>query len=108
MIINKHKHYKAGISKESMEKDIGKIKKNDTTDIVVRVDDYGGKKGVTIREYVVSEKYTGFTKSGTRIPAASFEEFKKIINNIDPSDLESEESEAPAEESEEIVEEKVM
>ncbi len=52
-----------------MEKDIGKIKKNPETEIVVRVDDYGGKKGLTIREFVSSEKYTGFTKSGTRIPA---------------------------------------
>jgi hypothetical protein len=34
-----------------MEKDIGKIKKNDNTDIIVRVDDFGGKIGVTIREF---------------------------------------------------------
>lgn len=73
-----------------MEKDIGKIKKNDTSEIVVRVDEYGGKKGVTIREYVTSEKYTGFTKSGTRIPATSFEEFKKLVNSINPKDLEAE------------------
>jgi hypothetical protein len=73
-----------------MEKDIGKIKKNDTSEIVVRVDEYGGKKGVTIREYVTSEKYTGFTKSGTRIPATSFEDFKKLVNSIDSKDLEAE------------------
>jgi len=44
-----------------MEKDIGKIGKNDTTDIVIRVDDFGGRRGLTIREFVTSERYTGFT-----------------------------------------------
>ncbi len=72
-----------------MEKDIGKIKKNSETSIVVRIDDFGGKTGLTIREFTTSEKYTGFTKSGTRIPAESFEEFKKMINSINPSDLAS-------------------
>ena len=71
-----------------MEKDIGKIIKNPTTDIVVRIDDYAGKKGLTIREYTNSDRYKGFTKSGTRIPAEKFVEFKKIINSIDESDLE--------------------
>ena len=32
-----------------------KIKKNDTTDIIIRVDEYKGKKGITIREYITSE-----------------------------------------------------
>jgi hypothetical protein len=72
-----------------MEKDIGKIKKNDTTDIIVRIDHYGGKKGLTIREYTTSERYTGFTKSGTRIPAEFFLDFKQMINSIDEKDLES-------------------
>ena len=65
-----------------MEKDIGKIKKNDTADIVVRVDDFGGKRGLTIREFVTSERYTGFTKAGVRIPAAEFPNFKEMINSI--------------------------
>ena len=73
-----------------MEKDIGKIRKNDTTNIVVRIDDFGGKVGLTIREYTSSDRYTGFTKSGTRIPADSFKDFKELINSIDETDLESE------------------
>jgi len=72
-----------------MEKDLGKIKKNDNTDIVIRVDDFGGKIGLTIREFTKSEKYTGFTKSGTRIPIESLEEFKKIISSIKEKDLQS-------------------
>ena len=71
-----------------MEKDIDKIAKNSDTDIVVRVDDFGGKVGVTIREFVRSERYTGFTKAGTRIPADKFKQFKSAINAIDEKELE--------------------
>ena len=70
-----------------MEKDIGKLKKNENTEIVVRIDDFGGKRGITIREFTTSETYTGFTKSGTRIPAESFAEFKKMIDSISEEDL---------------------
>jgi hypothetical protein len=70
-----------------MEKDIGKIGKNTETDIVVRIDDFGGKRGITIREFTKSERYTGFTKSGTRIPADKFLEFREIINSINLEDL---------------------
>lgn len=70
-----------------MEKDIGKIKKNDVTEIIVRIDDFGGKPGLTIREFTTSDKYTGFTKSGTRIPPDSFKAFKEIINKIDEKDF---------------------
>jgi len=65
-----------------MEKDIGKITKNDQANIVVRIDDFGGKRGLTIREFVTSERYTGFTKAGVRIPAAEFLKFREMINSI--------------------------
>ena len=84
-----------------MEKDIGKIKKNDTTDIVVRIDDFGGRIGLTVREFTSSDRYTGFTKSGTRIPAESFNNFKEIINSINPDDLKAPEGTSNEEESEE-------
>ena len=71
-----------------MEKDIGKISKNDTTDIVIRIDDFGGRTGVTIREFVTSERYTGFTKSGVRILSPDFKKFKEFINSISDGDLE--------------------
>ena len=70
-----------------MEKDIGKISKNSDTDIIIRVDDFGGKRGVTIREFVKGERYTGFTKAGTRIPAEKFKEFKALISEIDEKEL---------------------
>lgn len=70
-----------------MEKDIDRIPKNPDTDIVIRIDDFGGKVGLTIREFVKSERYTGFTKAGTRIPADKFTQFKQAINSIDEKDL---------------------
>jgi hypothetical protein len=81
--------YKAEKAPITMEKDIGKIKKNAQTDIVVRIDDFGGKPGLTIREFTNSETYKGFTKSGTRIPAESFQQFKEMINSIDDSTFSS-------------------
>ena len=80
-----------------MERDIGKIKKNDTTDIVVRIDDFGGRKGLTIREFVTSDKYTGFTKSGVRILGAEFEKFKEMINSVSEEELAGEADSAPRE-----------
>ena len=70
-----------------MEKDIGKINKNDMTDIVIRVDDFGDRRGLTIREFVQSDRYSGFTKSGVRILAQDFPKFKEMINSIPDEDM---------------------
>lgn len=70
-----------------MEKDIDRIPKNQETDIIIRIDDFGGKRGLTIREFVKSERYTGFTKAGTRIPAEYFKAFKQAINSIDEKEF---------------------
>jgi hypothetical protein len=82
-----------------MEKDIDRIPKNSETDIVIRIDDFGGKRGLTIREFVKSERYTGFTKAGTRIPADKFKVFKASINSIDEKDLEGQADEEPIRET---------
>ena len=70
-----------------MEKDIGKINKNDTSDIIIRIDDFGNRVGLTIREFVTSDKYTGFTKSGVRILAPDFLKFREMINSIDLEEM---------------------
>lgn len=75
-----------------MEKDIDRITKNSETDIVIRIDDFGGKRGVTIREFVKSDRYQGFTKAGTRISADKFKLFKAAINSIDEKDLETDDA----------------
>lgn len=87
-----------------MEKDIDRIPKNQETDIVIRIDDFGGKAGLTIREFVKSERYTGFTKAGTRISAEQFQNFKKAINSIDEKDFQV--SEAAQEEAKKYQESK--
>ena len=74
-----------------MDKEIGKISKGEfqgtATDILVAVREYNGRVGVDIREYTTSEKYSGPTKKGLRIPADRFAEFKEMINSISKSDL---------------------
>ncbi len=77
-----------------MEKDLGKINKNETTDIVVRLDDFGGNVGLTIREFITSDRYTGFTKKGTRIPAEKIAEFKDMVTSIDEGELKKLQEEA--------------
>lgn len=86
-----------------MDKDIGKISKGEyqgtVTDIVVGIREYNGRVGVDIREFTSSEKYTGPTKKGLRIPAEKFSEFKEMINSIKSEDLKasgSPEGESPA------------
>lgn len=76
-----------------MEKDIGKIPKNDTTNIMIRIDDFADKRGLTVREFVESERYTGFTKAGVRILAKDFKAFKDMINSIPEEDMKDLESE---------------
>jgi len=84
-----------------MEKDIGKISKGEfqgaVTDIVIGVREYNGKVGLDIREFVTSERYTGPTKKGLRIPGDKFKEFKEMINSVTEEDLKA--PEQPAENS---------
>ena len=84
-----------------MDKELGKIKKNETTDIVIRLDDYGGRVGLTIREFVTGDKYTGFTKSGTRIPAEKFLEFREMINSVSLNDIQASPDKKPEKKDEE-------
>jgi len=88
-----------------MEKDIGKIEKGEfqgtVTEIVIGIREYNGRVGVDIREFVASEKYTGPTKKGLRIPAEHFKAFKDMINSVSEEDLKAAEvpTEAPKEEA---------
>jgi len=70
-----------------MEKEIGKLQKNDTTDIVLRIDDFADKRGLTIREFVTTERYTGFTKAGVRILAKDWPKFKEMIDSIKDEEM---------------------
>ena len=72
---------------------VGRIKKNESTDLIIQVDEYKGEIGLTIREFILRGNYQGFTKSGTRITSENFKDFKHIINNINEKDLEMTEEE---------------
>ena len=89
-----------------MEKDIGKLKKNDTSDIVIRVDDFGGQRGLTIREFVTSDRYTGFTKAGVRISAENFPKFKEMINSVSEEEMQEALEQAEQPKDQEILDEK--
>jgi len=65
-----------------MEQEFGRIKKSDTKEVVIRMDEYKGTKGITIREFIHGKRYQGFIKNGTRIPIEKWQEFKNIINSI--------------------------
>ena len=74
-----------------MDKEVGKISKGEfqgtSTEVIVAIREYNGRVGVDIREYTTSDKYTGPTKKGLRIPADRFQEFKDMINSISQGDL---------------------
>ena len=63
--------------------EIGRIRKNDSTEIVVQKTEYRGSQGIDIREYVTSERYTGWSKNGIRIPVEKWKEFKAILDSVE-------------------------
>ena len=65
------------------ENEIGRLKKTESTSVIIRINEFQGEKGVDIREYVETNKYKGPTKKGTRIPASKWEEFKALIDKVE-------------------------
>jgi len=63
--------------------EIGRIRKNDSTEIVVQKTEFRGSQGIDIREYVTSERYTGWSKNGIRIPVERWKEFKAILDSVE-------------------------
>jgi hypothetical protein len=62
--------------------EIGRLRKNDTTEIVVQKTEFRGSVGIDIREYVTSERYTGWSKNGIRIPVEKWQDFKEILEQV--------------------------
>jgi len=63
------------------EQKIGKISKNNATDIVVRLIEWKKAYYLDIREYIKSESYEGWTKKGVRIPLKTYNEAKVFIHS---------------------------
>lgn len=66
--------------------EMGRIKKNDTTEIVVQKTEFHGSVGIDIREYVTSERYTGWSKNGIRIPVEKWKDFKDILDKVETAE----------------------
>lgn len=62
--------------------EVGRISKNETTEVVVRRTEFKGSVGIDIREYVTSEKYTGWSKNGLRIPVDQWKAFKEVLDRV--------------------------
>ena len=62
--------------------EIGRVRKNETTEVVVRKTEFKGSVGIDIREYITSEKYTGWSKNGLRIPIDQWKMFKEILDKV--------------------------
>lgn len=63
--------------------EIGRIRKNDTTEIVVQKTEFKGSVGIDIREYVTSDRYTGWSKNGIRISVDKWKEFKAVMDRVE-------------------------
>lgn len=65
-----------------MEEEIGRIKKSDSTDLILRKIEFRGSIGIDIREYVSSEKYSGWSKNGVRIPLDEWKAFRDLLDKV--------------------------
>lgn len=63
--------------------EIGRVRKNDTTEIVIQKTEFKGSVGIDIREYVTSDRYTGWSKNGIRISVDKWKEFKAIMDRVE-------------------------
>jgi ABC-type Mn2+/Zn2+ transport system ATPase subunit len=50
---------------------------------VVQKTEFHGSVGIDVREYVTSERYTGWSKNGIRIPVEKWQNFKEILDKVD-------------------------
>jgi hypothetical protein len=71
------------------EIEMGRIRKNETTEVIVRKTEFKGSVGIDIREYVTSEKYTGWSKNGLRISVDQWKAFKEVLDKVGLDKVES-------------------
>ncbi|MFH1786975.1 MAG: transcriptional coactivator p15/PC4 family protein [archaeon] len=61
------------------EKEYGRIKKSGDSEIVIRVSNFKDVDRVDIREFVKTEKYTGFTKKGISLPLKQLNALRQLL-----------------------------
>lgn len=68
-----------------------RVQSNETTEVVVRVNEYKGKVYLDIRKYITTEKYTGFTKDGVSVMVEVgtdlLEAIKTVMNTVEVEGL---------------------
>ena len=64
------------------DSEIGRVRKNEITEVVVRKTEFKGSVGIDIREYVTSDKYIGWSKNGLRIPIDQWKAFKEVLDKV--------------------------
>ena len=82
--------------------EIGRLRKNETTEIVVQKTEYRGAVGIDLREYVTSERYTGWSKNGIRIPVDQWPDFKAILDGVQLEENEKRASESDRSASQQV------
>ena len=68
---------------DNSEIELGRIKKSESIDIVIRKTVYKGETGIDIREYIKSDRYIGWSKNGVRILLKDWLDFKKILDSVE-------------------------
>ena len=58
------------------------VRVNDSTQIRIEVSEFKGQYRLDIREYIETEKYTGFTKKGVNVLTNYAEELYKALGRI--------------------------
>lgn len=65
------------------DKELGRIRLNDTTEVVIRQTEFKGQHYIDVRKYLKSATYTGWTKQGISIPVGQFEELLAILKGVE-------------------------
>ena len=63
--------------------EIGSFKKSDNSTIVGKLTTWKNDLYIDLREYIESEGYSGPTKKGLRFHSENWEQFKKLVKEID-------------------------
>jgi len=63
--------------------EVGRFKKSDQSEIIGKLTTWKDDLYIDLREYIESEGYTGPTKKGLRFHSENWEEFKKLVQQMD-------------------------
>ena len=63
--------------------EVGSFKKSDRSKIIGKLATWKNDLYIDLREYIESEDYTGPTKKGLRFHSENWEEFKKLVDDMD-------------------------